>query len=379
MEQLDILIKKFQDVSEHPEVQMKAYLSQGKKVVGCAPVYTPEEILHSMNIVPFGLWGADIEIEKAKSYFPAFICSITQSILELGMNGSYEGMSAILIPSLCDSLKCLGENWKYAVPHIPFIPMVYPQNRNSRGAKMYTHSNYSRVIEDLEKITGETFSQESLVKSMEIYNEHNRLMRELDEFLSDRPVLTAVERSAVYKSAYFMDKKIHSQWIQELLTLMKQSDRSPKNTMRIITTGIISDNKTFLSLLDQYGIAVVGDDMASESRQYRVDSERKDLPLLDLSEKFTRMGHCSVLFDEEKKRADLIVSMAIERKADAVLVVMTKFCDPEEFDYVIIKKACEKAGIRCHMIEQDRQMSTFEQTHTSLQTLVETNNLLTEV
>ena len=68
-------------------------------------------------------------INQAKKYFPAFICSIMQSILELGINGEYKGISAIVIPSLCDSLKCIGQNWKYAVKDIPFIPMTYPQNR----------------------------------------------------------------------------------------------------------------------------------------------------------------------------------------------------------------------------------------------------------
>lgn len=45
-----------------------------------------------------------------------------QSLVELGMNGVYDGCSAIVIPSLCDSLKVVGQNWKYAVKDIPFTP-----------------------------------------------------------------------------------------------------------------------------------------------------------------------------------------------------------------------------------------------------------------
>ncbi len=106
-----------------------------KKVVACVPVYTPEELIHSMGLVPMGAWGADIELKESKKYFPAFICSIMQSILELGIKGEYKGISAIVIPSLCDSLKCLGQNWKYAVKDIPFIPMTYPQNRKPEAGK----------------------------------------------------------------------------------------------------------------------------------------------------------------------------------------------------------------------------------------------------
>ena len=61
-----------------------------------------------------------------------------RSLLELGINGAYEGASAIVIPSLCDTLKTVGENWKYAVPSIPFIPMTYPQNRKPAYGVAYT-------------------------------------------------------------------------------------------------------------------------------------------------------------------------------------------------------------------------------------------------
>ena len=122
------IFAKLHEVASNPRKQLDQYLAEGKKVVAVT-YYTPNEIIHSMGLVPMGVWGADVQINQAKKYFPAFICSIMQSILELGINGEYKGISAIVIPSLCDSLKCIGQNWKYAVKDIPFIPMTYPQNR----------------------------------------------------------------------------------------------------------------------------------------------------------------------------------------------------------------------------------------------------------
>ena len=141
---------------------MDKYLAEGKKIVLCAPVYTPEEIIHSMGFVPMGAWGGDMELNRAKEYCPAFLCAIVQSLLELGITGAFEGASAIVIPSLCDTLKTVGENWKYAVPSIPFIPMTYPQNRKlPPTAWLHTKAGYERVIRDLEKLGG-TFSTRSL-------------------------------------------------------------------------------------------------------------------------------------------------------------------------------------------------------------------------
>ena len=50
---------------------------------------------------------------------------------------------------------------------------------------------------------------------------------------------------------------------------------------------------------------------------------------------------------------------------------MTKFCDPEEFDYVIVKRALDLAEIPSIMIEVDRQMVNYEQAKTIIQTFKE--------
>ena len=50
---------------------------------------------------------------------------------------------------------------------------------------------------------------------------------------------------------------------------------------------------------------------------------------------------------------------------------MTKFCDPEEFDYVPIKRACDKAGLMHLNIEVDRQMVNYEQAGTMIQAFKE--------
>ena len=148
------LFAKLHEAAANPKAQMDKYLAQGKKIVLCAPVYTPDELIHSMGFVPMGAWGADTELRRAKEYCPAFLCSIVQSALELGINGASEGASAIVIPSLCDTLKTMGENWKYAVPSIPFIPMTYPQNRKPAYGVAFTKAGYERVIRDLEKLGG---------------------------------------------------------------------------------------------------------------------------------------------------------------------------------------------------------------------------------
>ena len=353
-----------------PSAQKKKYLDEGRKIVLTAPVYTPEEIIHSMGLVPMGVWGADCVLEQSKRYFPAFICSVMQSIVELGIKGTYDGASAIVIPSLCDSLKVIGQNWKYAVPDIPFIPMTYPQSRAGEAGRAFARAGYLRVIRDLEAATGTSFSESALAASIKIYNEHNAVMREFARAAGSCPQISAADRSAVFKSAFFMLKEEHTALVKELLAAVKETE--PDNGgVRVMTSGILADSPALLAKMDELGMRIAADDVAAESRQYRTDAPETGDPLDALTAKFAAMGDCSVLLDAEKHRADLIVDTVRETNAAGVIVYLTKFCDPEEFDYVIIKKACEKAGIPVLLVELDRQMVNFGQANTMLEAFCE--------
>ena len=360
------LLSRFHEIAAHPARQKEKLLAAGEKIVLTAPVYTPEELIHSLGLLPFGCWGGDMALNKSKEYFPAFICSVMQSILELGIQGAYAGASALVVPSLCDSLKCLGQNWKYAVKDIPFIPMTYPQNRSNDVGKAFVRAGYERVISDLEKATGAKFSEEALGKSIQVYNAHNAAMRAVDAAIAAHPEITASQRSDVFKSAWFLRKEDHTALVNALLDALAQ-ETPEKAGLPVMTSGILCDSPAFLEIFDEFGLRIVADDVAAESRQYRTDAPEGLAPMDALCEKFAAMDNCSVLYDVDKKRAQLIVDTAKRRGAKGVVLALTKFCDPEEFDYPIIKKACDAAGLPLTLIEIDRQMVHYGQARTLLE------------
>ncbi len=371
MSDLKQSLQVFHKIASSPKEQLKNYLAQDKKVVLCAPVYTPEEIVHAMGMIPFGTWGADIEIKEAKTYFPAFICSVMQSILELGIRGEFSGASAIIIPSLCDSLKCLGENWKSSVKNIPFIPMVYPQNRKADFGKDFTKAGYERVIADLEKATGMSFDDAKLQESIAIYNEHNAVMRQLSDCLNDYPEITAVDRNAIFQSAFYLEKSEHTALVKSLIGELEKTEKTANNKIQIVTTGILTDADDLLQIFDDNDMQIVADNVASESRQYQVDAKPAATGLDSLAGKFADMDNCSVLFNVDKAIAQHTVDLVAKYQAKGLVFVMTKFCDPEEFDYVMIKKACEEKNIPILLVEIDRQMTNYEQVRTAVETFKE--------
>ena len=137
----------------------------------------------------------------------------------------------------------------------------------------------------------------------------------------------------------------------------------------------LADAPAFNAILDEMGLHIVADDVAAQSRQYQTDVPESGDALTALAEKFANMDNCSVLYNAAKPRVQWIVDTAKVRGAKGVLVALTKFCDPEEFDYVMIKKACESAGIPITVVEIDRQMVQFEQARTNIETFRDMLNM----
>lgn len=361
------LLDRFHEIASNPKKQKEQFLADGKKIILCAPVMTPEEIIHSMGLVPMGAWGADMQISEAKKYFPAFLCNIVQSIVELGIKGVYDGCSAIVIPSLSDGLKVLGENFKYAVPGIKFIPMTYPQNRKPDFGHDFTKAGYERVIRDLEEVTGVKFDEAKLAESNKVYNEHNKVMRNLVPVIASHPEITCADRSAIFKSAFFMLKEDHTAMVKELIEALGEGSADEKG-LRIMTSGIIADAPGLLSILDDCKLHIVCDDMAAESRQYKTDAPEGKAALDALVDKFCDIEGDAFLYDPGKKRVDMIVAEAKKAKAQGLLMILSKFVDTEEFDYPLIRRAAEKEGIHVAMIEIDRTMVDYEQARTAIET-----------
>mgnify|MGYP000467749096 FL=1 len=77
------------------------------------------------------------------------------SNLELGLRGKFDCLSAVIIPCMCDTLICTGQNWKRAIPQVPYIGFVHPQNRKMKAGMDFLIAEYTTVKEKIEAVTGE--------------------------------------------------------------------------------------------------------------------------------------------------------------------------------------------------------------------------------
>jgi Benzoyl-CoA reductase/2-hydroxyglutaryl-CoA dehydratase subunit, BcrC/BadD/HgdB len=370
MSRIDDIIKQLEDIASNPKKAIEDYEKEtGKGAVGIMPVYAPEELVHATGYLPIGMWGGQKQISKARAYLPAFACSIMQTVMEMEVEGVYDGLKAVLFSVPCDTLKCLSQKWKGTSPVIVF---THPQNRVIEGANDFLVQEYEIIKGKLESILGVKITDEALNKSIDVYNENRSVMREFCDVVAEYPqIITPKLRHAVIKARFFMEKSRHTALVQELIAEIKKAPVAPWTGKKVILTGIMAEPNEVLDIFKEEGFAVVADDLAQESRQFRVDVPNGATPLARLAKWWQNFYGCALATDVKKVRGQMLIDMAKKYNADAVIVCMMKFCDPEEFDYPVYYREFEDAGIKNLMIEIDLEAQSFEQLKTRIQSFGE--------
>jgi benzoyl-CoA reductase/2-hydroxyglutaryl-CoA dehydratase subunit BcrC/BadD/HgdB len=232
----------------------------------------------------------------------------------------------------------------------------------------YLKTEFQNIKKEIEFISGESISDEDLNKSIAVYNEHRQSLRNFCSVAQMYPLtITPTVRHLVIKSSYFMEKSQHTSLVNELVNELSKLPAEEFKGKKVILTGIMAEPNGLLELFSENGITIVGDDLAQESRQFRTDVPAGDDALLRLARQWSLVEGCSLAYDPDKKRGDMLINMVKDTGADAIVLCMMKFCDPEEFDYPVLSAQFEAAGIPMLHLEIDQQMQSMEQIRTRIQ------------
>ncbi len=369
MSDLRKTIDGLKEIAASPRKQLDRVLAEGKKAVGVIPYFAPEELVYAAGMVPFGMWGAETQVTESKRYYPAFYCSILHTALDLGIKGEFKGLSAVMIPLTCDSLKGMGTNWRFGVKDIPVIDVAYAQNRTIPAGEEFTESQFKKIRGQVEEIAGCKITDKALAAANKVYNANRKeCLRFTELAASHSKTVSLVDRAMVLKARYFMERDAHTAHLKVVNDALSAMPAEAAAGKKIVTTGIIADSPELLGILQDNGFVIAADQITHESVDFRALADETIDPVKALAKRLNDIKGSSVLFDPAKSRNTELAQIAKACGADGVLWVLTKFCDPEEFDYVPAKEVLDAAGIPMLQIEIDQQMVNYEQVRTAIET-----------
>lgn len=373
MAEIKEMLAGFAEVANNPKAQLDKYLAEGKRVIGVGPYHVPEELVHAAGAVPFGVWGAIGSSDNAKKYFPPFYCSICQMTLEMGMMGKLNGLSGMMITGLCDTLRAFSQNWKAAMgTKIPMIYVTNSQNRFIEAGRTYAIDSYTEVKRGVEECANAIIENDDMLASIKLYNEWRAAMREFVELAGAHPAEVSVaDRVAVINAGYYELKEEHLAQVKALNAELAKLSESTTGFNKIVLSGIYEDIPAITEILDANKYAVVADDLAKESRAFSREVPEAGCAIEALADGWCSLKEDPELFDPKKAHLDALVKKAQDSGAQGVVILLAKFCDPEEFEAPLATKALREAGIPVVTIEIDQSTESYEQARTQLETFKE--------
>lgn len=370
---IEVMIKEFADIAANPKAQLNKYKAEGKKCIGVLPYYAPEELVAAAGMVPFGMWGSNKKtIARAKEYCATFYCTIAQLALEMLLDGTMDQLDGIITPTICDTLRPMSQNFRVAMKDkLPCIFLAHPQNRFAPWGLQFCIDQYTNVRKELDKIAGHEMTDEDIRAAIVVYNKARAARREFVKLANDHcDVITATKRSAVLKAAWFMTKAEYTEKLVALNAELKALPVCEWKGVKVVTSGIICDNPELLKIFDDNNIAIAADDVAHESRAFRVDASEEGDPMMALAQQFADQDYEVLLYDPQSnknRRGEFVANMVKESGAQGLILFMQQFCDPEEMEYPYLKKALDEAGIPHIKLGVDQQMRDFGQAATAIQ------------
>ncbi len=370
---MNALLDEFKNIAESPKKQLDGYKKQGKKAIGVLPYYAPEELVYAAGMVPFGMWGSNKKtISRAKEYCATFYCTIAQLALEMLLDGTMDDLDGIITPTICDTLRPMSQNFRVSMGEkMPVIFLAHPQNRFDSFGLQFCVDQYAHVKKELEKITGKEITNDDIQNAIKVYNESRAARRRFVTLASEHcDVITPTKRSAVLKASWFMLKDEYTAKLNELNEELAKLPVCDWKGTKVVTSGIICDNPSLLAAFEENHIAIAADDVAHESRAFRVDVPEDSDGLKALAQQFANIDYEVLLYDPESsknRRGEFVANLVKESGAQGLVLFMQQFCDPEEMEYPYLKKALDAAHIPHIKLGIDQQMRDFGQARTAIQ------------
>jgi benzoyl-CoA reductase subunit C len=323
----------------------------GGRAFGYLPIYIPGEILHAVGALPVGIIGGGdrTEVIRGDAYFQSYICRIPRSTVELGLMGKLDVLDGMLFPAICDVIRNLSGVWKLLFPEKLVRFVDFPQNFDRAVGGRFYREQLEGLLKDISELTGVAYDPENLRKSIAVYNENRRLIRELHRARAEMPErVSTYDIYLVQRAGQVLPPEEHNPILREYLELARKVPRPEQDNARVVLVGAFCEQPplALIKSLELAGCYLVDDDFLLGNRFLTRDVAEDGDPLGALVDTYLSATQpCSSVYDAEKRRPQALVERVKATRADGVLFATPSFCDPALLDRPLYQKALDAAGV----------------------------------
>jgi Benzoyl-CoA reductase/2-hydroxyglutaryl-CoA dehydratase subunit, BcrC/BadD/HgdB len=292
-------------------------------------------------------------------------CPFCRDVLAQGLQGKYDYLDGIMMGQSCLHLRQAYVSWD--IHRNPgwsyYLPM--PHHVQSARAVPYLVEELKVMKKSVEDWIGREITDDDLRRGIDLVNKSRQVMKKIYELRKmDNPPLTGAESMYMAMSSVFTDKEEFTKVAEEVLRELPDRKLDRETGKRIMLVGSENDDIEYLKLIESLGekesvgCTVVIEEHCTTTRSFwdEVDTSIED-PLTAIAERYVMRTPCPTKDWPHRSRFGTILKFAKEWRADGVITIQQKFCDPHEGDIPQLRKFLEENGVKTYFLEFDTTLS----------------------
>ena len=363
---------------------VKQATNDGKLAIAYTCYHIPEVLLNLVNCFSVRLRAPRTgSMDIATYYMSSFLCGYSKAILERGIEGGYNFLSALIGSETCSEMNRTYEHFELLnlVPNDKFFVTFVdsPFKIEKHTVKHYANQLRVKVLDRLQEVYGIDTSDEALRKAVEEHNEICRLITEIGEYRKEEnPRITGYEFHVLCVATYCCPKYLILDKLRETAEELKTREPDAKKNYRakIVVVGSEMDDPDFTKLIEDSGALVVADRFCFGSlpgREEIILNDEDDV-LTQIALHYMKTSQCPRYMSHEKvqERRDYVKELVDKYHADGVMYEQIKFCEYWGYERALASYVMSgDYGVPTAAVDRQYTASASGQLRTRVQAFVE--------
>ena len=370
-------IARLTEIAEDPNSYVLDWKQRtGRAVVGAFPMNFPAELAHAAGTLPVVIQESREAITVGRNLLTEFYCGYTRSVADQAAKGRLDAYDAFFNADHC--IQLLGAV-EIVREESPDKPMYFGQFETSMGDQWAPKQIRAKMVSfqrELEMFVGHDITDAAIGHSIELFNVNRRMLREVyDQRRAGNAYFTASQMQAFVKSSMVMDRAEHTALLRAALA-ERVTEARDEYRVRLHLSGHFchAPKPELLALIEDCGALIVDDDLYHGTRYISTDVSEAGDPIDALSEWYLDRNvsvPCPTRVQHDVDWDEYLLRVVDQSRADGVIVLMAKFCEPHMLYYPELRKALNSRGIPLLLIETEHEGLPMESVRTRVEALLE--------